>query len=129
MRSAVRELLVGASIVASRQAVSEDPLPDELVDYKRMVGVMAVLEPVHQWLLYRVYWDGLSLRTVATEWETDGLNVMREHKVLLSFLQKSMAAGKPAPAPKVRPGLKPLIIKLKREGSKGPFSDLVASLT
>ncbi len=128
MRSAVRELLVGASIVASRQAVSADPLPDDLVDYKRMVSVMAVLEPVHQWLLYRVYWDGLSLRTVASEWETDGLNVMREHKVLLAFLQKSMAAGKPAPAPKVRPGLKELTVKFKREGSKGPFSDVLHTL-
>ena len=127
-RSAIRELLVGASIVASRQAVSEDPQPDELVDYKRMVTVMAVLEPVHQWLLYRVYWDGLSLRTVATEWETDGLNVMREHKVLLAFLQKSMAAGKPAPPPKVRPGLRPLTAKFKRDGSKGPFTDIVVNL-
>jgi hypothetical protein len=121
MRSAVRELLVGASIVASRQAVSTDPLPDDLVDYKRMVTVMAVLEPVHQWLLYRVYWDGLSLRTVASEWETDGLNVMREHKVLL-------AAGKPAPKPKVRPGLKDLTTKFKREGSNGPFSDVLHTL-
>ena len=115
--------------MASRQAVSEDPQPDELVDYKRMVTVMAVLEPVHQWLLYRVYWDGLSLRTVATEWETDGLNVMREHKVLLAFLQKSMAAGKPAPAPKVRPGLRPLTAKFKRDGSKGPFTDIVVNLS
>jgi DNA-directed RNA polymerase specialized sigma subunit len=128
MRSAVRELLVGASIVASRQAVSTDPLPDDLVDYKRMVTVMAVLEPVHQWLLYRVYWDGLSLRTVASEWETDGLNVMREHKVLLAYLQKSMAAGKPAPKPKVRPGLKDLTTKFKREGSNGPFSDVLHTL-
>jgi DNA-directed RNA polymerase specialized sigma subunit len=128
MRSAVRELLVGASIVASRQAVSSDPQPDELVDYKRMVTVMAVLEPVHQWLLYRVYWDGLSLRTVASEWETDGLNVMREHKVLLTYLQKSMAAGKPTATPKVRPGLKELTARFKREGSKGPFSDVLHTL-
>jgi hypothetical protein len=126
-RAAIRELLMGATIIASRQAVSEDPLPDDLLDYRKMVNVMASLEPVHQWLLYRVYWDGISLRTVATEWETDGLNVMREHKVLLVFLQKSMALGKPAPAPKVRPGLKPLIQKYRKEGSKGPFSDVLAN--
>lgn len=122
MRAAVRELLVGASIVATRQAVSSDPLPDDLIDYRRMVGVMAALEPVHQWLLYKVYWDGLSLRTVATEWDTDGLNVMREHKVLIAYLQKSMAQGKPAPAPKIRPGLKPLIAKFKQQGASGPFT-------
>lgn len=125
MRAAVRELLVGASIVATRQAVSSDPLPDDLIDYRRMVGVMAALEPVHQWLLYKVYWDGLSLRTVATEWETDGLNVMREHKVLIAYLQKSMAQGKPGPTPKIRPGLKALMAKFKQEGSKGPFTDVL----
>jgi hypothetical protein len=124
-RSAIRELLVGASIIATKQAASSDPLPDELLDYRKMVTVMAALEPTHQWLLYRVYWDGISLRTVATEWETDGLNVMREHKVLLLFLQKSMALGKPAPIPKVRPGLKPLEIKFQKEGSRGPFTDVL----
>ncbi len=124
MRSAVRQLLVGASLVATKQSMT-DPLPDDLVDYKRMVGVMAQLEPVHQWLLYRVYWDGLSLRTVASEWDTDGLNVMREHKVLITYLQKSFAQGKPAMRPKVRPGLKTLVVKLKKDGSKGPFTDVL----
>ena len=125
LRSAVRQLLVGASLVATRQAIASDPLPDDLIDYKRMVTVMAELDPVHQWLMYRVYWDGLSLRTVATDWDTDGLNVMREHKVLLAYLQKSLAQGKPAPTPKVRPGLKSLIARFRGEGSKGPFSDVL----
>ena len=89
---------------------------------------MASLEPTHQWLLYRVYWDGISLRNVAVEWDTDGLNVMREHKVLLLFLQKSMALGKPAPKPKVRPGLKPLVIKFQKEGSKGPFTEVLTNV-
>jgi len=126
-RSAIRELLVGASVIATKQAAAEGPLPDELIDYRRMVTVMAALEPTHQWLLYRVYWDGISLRNVAVEWETDGLNVMREHKVLLLYLQKSMALGKPAVKPKVRPGLKPLVMKFQKEGSKGPFSDVLRS--
>lgn len=126
MRSAVRQLLVGASLVAMRQTL-DDPLPDELLDYKRMVSVMAVLEPVHQLLLYKVYWDGLSLRTVASDWQTDGLNVMREHKVLLVFLQKSMALGKPAVKPKVRPGLRGMAMRLKKDGSHGPFTDVLRS--
>ena len=124
-RSAIRELLVGASIIATKQAASSDPLPDELLDYRKMVTVMASLEPTHQWLLYRVYWDGISLRTVATEWDTDGLNVMREHKVLLTYLQKSIALGRPCAIPKVRPGLKPLAVKFMKEGSKGPFTDVL----
>jgi hypothetical protein len=127
-RSAIRELLIGASVIATKQAAATDPLPDELLDYRRMVTVMASLEPTHQWLLYRVYWDGISLRNVAVEWDTDGLNVMREHKVLLLFLQKSMALGKPAPKPKVRPGLKPLVIKFQKEGSKGPFTEVLTNV-
>jgi hypothetical protein len=114
-------------VIATKQAAAEGPLPDELIDYRRMVTVMAALEPTHQWLLYRVYWDGISLRNVAVEWETDGLNVMREHKVLLLYLQKSMALGKPAVKPKVRPGLKPLVMKFQKEGSKGPFSEVLRS--
>jgi hypothetical protein len=127
-RSAIRELLIGASVIATKQAAATDPLPDELLDYRRMVTVMSTLEPTHQWLLYRVYWDGISLRNVAVEWDTDGLNVMREHKVLLLFLQKSMALGKPAPKPKVRPGLKPLVLKFQKEGSKGPFTDVLTNI-
>jgi hypothetical protein len=124
-RAAVRELLIGASLVATKQAIASGPPPDELVDYKRVVTVMARLEPVHQWLLYKVYWDGNSLRTVASEWETDGLNVMREHKVLMAYLQKSLAQGKSAPTPKVRPGLKALVSKFKTNGGKGPFTDVL----
>lgn len=126
-RSAIRELLIGASVIATKQAAATDPLPDELIDYRRMVTVMAALEPTHQWLLYRVYWDGISLRNVAVEWDTDGLNVMREHKVLLLYLQKSMALGKPATKPKVRPGLKPLVQKFQKQGSKGPFADVLTN--
>lgn len=122
MRHAVRDMIMGASLIAAKQC-SQDPLPDELVDYKRVVNTMSHLEPVHQLLLYRVYWDGISLRTVATEWDTDGLNVMREHKVLLAYLTKSFAYKKLPPRPKVRPGLKPMAQRLKTDGSRGPFSD------
>lgn len=124
-RAAIRELLVGASILATKEAVADDPLPDELMDYRRMVSVMASLEPTHQWLLYRVYWDGASLRTVASEWDTDNLNVMREHKVLLVYLQKSLALGKSVAIPKVRPGLRDRAHGFRKEGSSGPFSDVL----
>lgn len=124
-RSAIRELLVGASVLATKEAIADDPQPDELMDYRRMVSVMASLEATHQWLLYRVYWDGASLRTVASEWETDGLNVMREHKVLIAYLQKSLAMGKAIAVPKVRPGLRNQEIQFKKEGSIGPFSDVL----
>jgi len=51
---------------------------------------------------------------------------MREHKVLIAYLQKSFALGKATTKPKVRPGLKTLVLKFKKDGSKGPFSDVLS---
>jgi DNA-directed RNA polymerase specialized sigma subunit len=121
MRSAVRQLLVGASIIAAKQGMTE-VLPDELIDYKRMVAKIAILEPVHQTILWKTYWEGLSMRTLATEWETDELNVIREHKVLLAFLLKSLSTNKGDQIPKVRPGLRDVAEKLKNNNDSGPFS-------
>ena len=121
MRTAVRQLLVGASIIAAKQGMTE-VLPDELLDYKRMVAKIAILEPVHQLILWKTYWEGFSMRNVATEWETDELNVIREHKVLLAFLLKSLSTHKPDQIPKVRPGLKDIAAMLKNKNEPGPFS-------
>ncbi|MBN8548282.1 MAG: hypothetical protein J0M12_03080 [Deltaproteobacteria bacterium] len=123
-RSAIRELLVGASIIAFKQGMTSDQ-PDERIDYKRMVEYVAELEPVHQVMVWKLYWEGSSMRNLATEWETDELNVIREHKVLLLFLSKSFAKGKPTQPPKVRPGLKAISIKLRKTDPAGPFSKLL----
>ena len=126
VRSAVRKLLVGASIIAARQGLSSAS-PDEAIDYKRMIEKMANLEPVHQQLLWKIYWEGISMRGLADEWETDELNVIREHKVILEFLQKSFAPAYRARSLKVRPGLRPRAMKLKRTDFKGEFSQFVKS--
>lgn len=125
-RSGIRQLLMGATILASKEGGTVEATQDQMVDIKRMVHVMAQLEPVHQHLLYRVYWDGMSLRTVAGEWNTDGLNVIREHKVLLSHLFKSMSVGKQQLIrPKIRPGLRTKALELKKKSDIGPFSELL----
>jgi DNA-directed RNA polymerase specialized sigma subunit len=126
LRSSVRQLLVGASIIAAKQGITET-LPDELLDYKRMIVEIAALEPVHQLILWKTYWEGSSMRTVATEWETDELNVIREHKVLLIYLQKSLSKAKDNKIPKVRPGLKDISIKLKEDNVDGPFTKFASS--
>lgn len=123
-RAAIRELLVGASIIAFKQGMMSDQ-PDEQIDYKRMVEYVSDLDPVHQIMVWKLYWEGSSMRNLATEWEIDELNVIREHKVLLAFLAKSFAKGKSAPPPKVRPGLKAIGIKLRKEDPSGPFSKLL----
>lgn len=124
VRSAVRSLLMGASIL-SAQADEESSSPDELVEFKRMVVLIATLEPIHQLLVWKTYWDGDSLRQVASEWETDELNVMREHKAIVAHLFKLMSQKRPSERPKVRPGLRDVAFKLKRSLGVGPFSDLV----
>lgn len=122
-RAAIRELLVSASLLAARDG-AEAVSPEETLDYKRMVVFITDLEPVHQLLLWKVYWEGVSMRTVASEWDTDELNVIREHKALMGFLQKCFQKGKAALIPKVRPGLKNTALRLKKSGENGPFTRL-----
>ena len=69
------------------------------------------------------------MRGVADDWDTDELNIIREHKALLTFLHKSISRGKVSQVPKVRPGLKTISIKVKREGQKPPFSQLLKGAT
>ncbi len=124
-RGAIRQLLIGASLLAAKQ-ISDSPAPDEMLDYKRMVTALMALEPVHQLLLWKVYWEGLSLRTVAADWDTDGLNVIREHKAIVEYLYKHLSLGKQfLTTPKVRPGLKEKASEMKKHGETGPFSEIV----
>jgi len=124
MRGAVRNLLIGASIVAAKQGIGTS-LPDEIMDYKKMIRLMSELEPVHQTLLWEVYWEGNSMRTVASEWEVDELSVIREHKSLLEFLHKGFAKNKPGTKLKVRPALREVGLRLRKNGESNPFSQFV----
>lgn len=123
VRGAIRNLLVGASIVAAKQGIAS-ALPDDRMDYKKMVRLLGALEPVHQSLLWEVYWEGNSMRTVATNWEVDELSVIREHKSLLDHLQKTFEKTKPTQKLKVRPALRRIGMTLKKESS-GPFQSLI----
>ncbi len=124
MRGAIRQLLVSATVVAAKQGLSQAG-PDQALDYKRLLEAVAKLEPVHQSLIWKVYWEGLSLRAAAVEWETDELNVIREHKALLEYLTKFFTTGKAPARPKVRPGLKSIGIQLQKENPAGIFSTML----
>lgn len=124
-RAAIRSLIMGATILAAKQGIASAQ-PDELVDYKRLIELMATLEPVHQTMMWKIYWEGESMRTVASDWGTDELNVIREHKVLLSYLMKCFSTAKELQRPRVRPGLKQIALKLKKTSPKGQFSMVVA---
>jgi DNA-directed RNA polymerase specialized sigma subunit len=125
-RHAIQQLLMGASILAARYGASSPDL-DDLVDYKRVVGMLAKLAPIHQSLMWKIYWEGISLRGVAEEWKIDELNVIREHKVLLQHLQKTMARGAQAKLPRVRPGLRDIAHKLRRKDPEGVFYGFLKS--
>ena len=122
-RIAIQQLLIGASIIATKQGL--EATPDEAVDYKRVINFITALEPIHQLLLWKVYWEGFSLRSVASEWDTDELNVIREHKVLLDFLQKSSVRGEASKIPRVRPGLKDASLNIQPEEAEELFGKFV----
>ncbi len=125
-RLILREMLLGADIIASKQELSQEHAdPDEILEAKRMICAIAALEVIHQRLLWSIYWEGLSLRGLADEWHTDELNVIREHKILLEWLSKNMKFSKKILPPKVRPGLKKIALKLKNANEKGNFSELI----
>lgn len=120
-RSAIRQMLVGASLLAVKQGM-EAAQPDEFLDYKRMIENVASLEPIHQLIIWKVYWEGVSLRSLAEEWHTDGLNVIREHKTVIEYLHKDMSLKKDfLNKPKVRPGLR----AKAKEVQTGPFTELL----
>ena len=125
IRGSIRQLLVGASIIAVKQGLATSA-PDDMLDYKKMVGLIARMEPIHQLLLWKVYWEGLSMRSVAEEWEIDELNVIREHKVILGFLLKGFAKKQPPQPIKIRPGLKHHALKVKKKDPTGAFGRLLA---
>lgn len=125
-RASIRELLMGAALLVTRNS-SETLSIEDAVDAKRLIRGVSGLEPVHQVILWKVYWEGASLRGLAEEWEIDGLNIIREHKMILEHLSRMMQAGKqPLARPKIRPGLRTLAEGIKGKGFVSPFSSLTS---
>ncbi len=123
VRVSIRQLLVGATLIATRQDLASTD-PDAALDYKKALHVMAKLETIHQVILWRIYWEEESMRSVASDWEIDELNVIREHKAILEHVQKALMKGSISQALRVRPGLKQTALQLKRDGTEPPFSKM-----
>jgi hypothetical protein len=120
-RIAIQQLLIGAAVIATRQSLA-DTEPDDMLDFKRALVHLNSVEPVHQLLLWKVYWEGLSLRGVAAEWDTDELNVIREHKVILEHVSKQIGKVANVKRPKVRPGLRHVEALLNEDQKRGMFT-------
>ncbi|MCI5064801.1 hypothetical protein MRY87_03645 [bacterium] len=123
VRASIRQLLVGATLVTTRQGLASST-PDELLDTKKVIGFLAFLEVIHQIILWRIYWDGDSMRSIASEWEMDELNVIREHIALIEHLSRAIQKDKSFEPLKIRPGLRARALEMKREKTVGPFTKL-----
>jgi len=124
IRSNVRQLLMSATLIASTDSLDE-PSAEEILDLKTILNIITTLELIHQLIIWKVYWEGLSLRGLAAAWETDGLNVIREHKVLVAHLHKCISSknGRSLQRPKIRPGLRTLAAELNKDpDTLSPFA-------
>ncbi len=123
MRTSIRQLLTGASLLAAFQESGTDN-PEIATEYKNLVRVMASLDSVHQMLIWAVYWKDQSMRSLAEDWGVDDLSVIREHKEVLSYICAKLSNPRSTntPRPKVRRGLRPVALKLKKSREQGPFS-------
>jgi DNA-directed RNA polymerase specialized sigma subunit len=124
-RAGIRSLLIGATMAAASQSAANGS-PEELYDFKKIVEVLSHLEPIHQEIMWKIYWEGDSMRTIASGWETDELNVIREHKVLITYLYKSINTNRVVDIPRVRPGLKSLAVKVNQTAKGGLFRELIS---
>jgi len=124
LRASIRQLLIGATLVTTRQGM-DDAGPDEIIDLKKSISFIGSLDPIHQLIIWKMYWESESMRGIATEWETDELNIIREHKVLLEYLQKCFTTARALPPPRVRPGLKTLALQFRKKKTKGPFTEFL----
>lgn len=130
MRSSVRNLLTGASLIAAFKEAGINN-QEAAVEYKQVLSIMAKLDPVHQAIIWAVYWQGQSMRSLAEEWKLDDLSVIREHKEILEHLCETIEAGnkKPHKPLKVRRGLKNLALELKKNKDLGAFSQFLEQST
>ena len=123
VRNSVRQLLAGASLIAAFNESGKDN-PEIALEYKQLVESLSHLEPVHQEIVWAVYYKGQSMRSLAEEWEIDDLSVIREHKEILKHLSNRIESPKSniRTKLKVRRGLRTIAQALRRKKNDGPFS-------
>lgn len=127
IRNSARQLLVSASVIAAVQELEGRSI-EESLDYKKIVGLISELEPIHQAIIWALYWEGLSMRKLAEQWEIDELNVIREHKEILQFIFDRLSNPKVAIKKlKVRPGLRNTALEMRKDQELPPFSKFMTS--
>ncbi|HQH26607.1 MAG TPA: hypothetical protein PLP17_04350, partial [Oligoflexia bacterium] len=127
VRSSIRQMLTGASLIAAFQS-SPSENPELAIEYKQLLIHLAQLEPVHQEIIWAIYYKGQSMRALAEEWQIDDLSVIREHKEILANLCSRIEAPKSRAIRrlKIRRGLRTIAQQLRRNKEDGPFSKFLA---
>ncbi|MCS6962201.1 MAG: hypothetical protein NZT61_06855 [Deltaproteobacteria bacterium] len=128
LRGSVRQLLLGATIIHIKEQQEQDERRD-FSDYRRLITAIARLDKIHQWLIWKVYWEGFSLRGLASAWDSDPLTIIREHQVILSYFSNIFLKNleKTTP-PRVRPSLKKVFARLKLLNQPSPFEEFLKNL-
>lgn len=126
VRSSIRQLLAGASLIAAFQESGTEN-PEVALEYKRLIELLSQLESVHQHIVWAVYYKGQSMRNLAEEWGIDDLSIIREHKEILSNLCSQLEAPKAKSVKKlkIRRGLRTVAQQLRRKKEEGPFTKFV----
>jgi len=126
IRSSVRQLLTGASLIALFREAGVGS-PELAFEHKLLIQAISSMEPIHQQILFSIYWQGQSMRNLAEEWSLDDLSIIREHKEILEYLNDIMSEKKrfgTVKQLKVRRGLKDVAQKMKKKNEAGPFSSI-----
>lgn len=129
IRSTIRQMLASASLVAAFKDGSTNN-PETLLEYKRLFEGLATLEPVHQSILWGIYWGGQSMRSLAEEWGIDELTVIREHKEILVFVEQRLSnpKAKIAKKLKIRPSLRAVSLQMRKKKDVPPFQRFSLSI-
>ena len=129
IRSTIRQMLASASLVAAFKDGSTNN-PETLLEYKRLFEGLATLEPVHQSILWGIYWGGQSMRSLAEEWGIDELTVIREHKEILIFVEQRLSnpKAKIAKKLKIRPSLRAVSLQMRKKKDTPPFQRFLLTL-
>ncbi len=128
IRASIRQLLTSANLISSFNE-SRKQNPEYVVEFKRMLQLVTEMETVHQHILWNIYWQGQSMRSLATEWGIDELAIIREHQAILKNLESraSNRSTRIKKKLKIRPGLRVIAQKMRKENIESPFARLEIS--
>ncbi|MDR2337993.1 MAG: hypothetical protein LBE20_05030 [Deltaproteobacteria bacterium] len=122
LRTTVKILLTSANLINMAQEAQELNNPDNALETTNILSMLANLDSVHQNILWFVYWQDYSLRSLAEEWGVDELVVIREHQTLIDYLSKQFQSARGQSSKlKLRPKLRPLGNILNNSKHEFPF--------